>query len=122
MVMNSNLMRLASILLLLSVICGGCRQQSVAPADPPASLGPATSSDAALGRVWKTEFARRLRRKYPNTVIYVEGREADGVHVYLGFDEGTHTTRHSSLCVRSDGTVWREFTRPDLKLEWRPVK
>jgi hypothetical protein len=90
--------------------------------DPPASLAPETSSNPALERVWETELARGLRRKHPNTIIYVEGHEADGVHVYLGFNEGTHTTRHSSLCVRSDGTVWREFTRPDLELEWRPVK
>jgi len=90
--------------------------------DPPASPARATASNPALERVWETEFARGLRRKYPNTIIYVEGDDADGVHVYLGFDEGPHTTRHSSLCVRGDGTVWREVTRPDLELEWRPVK
>ena len=75
--------------------------------------------NTALKRVWRTELARSLRRKHRNTIIYVEGASADGVHVYLGFDEGTHTTRHSSLRVRPDGTLWRQFTRPDLEIDWR---
>jgi len=86
---------------------------------PPARTGREKALNTALKCVWRTELARSLRRKHRNTIIYVEGASADGVHVYLGFDEGTHTTRHSSLRVRPDGTLWRQFTRPDLELDWR---
>jgi len=52
----------------------------------------------------------------------VDGTNADGVEIYLGFNEGTHTTRRSTLLVKKDGSVWEEFTRPDYELDWNPVK
>jgi len=77
--------------------------------------------DIALARVWQSDLFQALGRKYENAIIFVEASDAEGIHVYLGFDEGTHTTRHSSLLVRRNLTVWKEITRPDYELDWIPV-
>ena len=84
---------------------------------PPAALTP----KIALARVRQTDLAQALSREYPNAMMFVEASDAEGIHVYLGFDEGTHTTRHSALLVRPDQTVWKEITRPDYELQWVPA-
>jgi hypothetical protein len=72
--------------------------------------------------VWQTEHVQALSRQYTNVIMFVEGDDEAGVHVYLGFDEGTHTTRHAALLVKADGSVWQQVTRPDYELDWEPVK
>jgi hypothetical protein len=76
----------------------------------------------ALARVQQTDLVRGLSDQYTNPIMFVERRDEAGVHVYLGFDEGTHTTRRSTLLVQNNGTVWEQVTKPDYQLDWEPVK
>ena len=78
--------------------------------------------DFAFNRVAQTQLVQGLSRQYTNLMMMEDGIDADGVQVYLGFNEGTHTTRHSTLLVKKDGSVWEQFTRPDYELDWQPVR
>ena len=49
---------------------------------------------------------------------FLDGTDGGYPVVYVGFDEGTHTTRVATLRVREHGVVERQEMREDGELIW----
>ena len=74
--------------------------------------------DSAYSKAWNTQYVRDLASKYPNVYIRVEGRDSMYRQLYLGFDEGTHTTRYDTLKVDKNGVVYRNEDRTQADEIW----
>ena len=80
------------------------------------------TESSALSRVTSTAYVNRLAEKYPNIHLHTERVEKDRIDIYLGFNEGTHTTRHSSLMVDKYGKVYRNTDETLATEKWEEIK
>jgi hypothetical protein len=86
----------------LLVSCTSTSQQSSPPV--PFKL----SEESAVDRLMATQLVARLEKAIPHRhlICMVEGRTSDEIDLYLGDDEGDHTTRIGAYRVTGDGRVW----------------
>ncbi len=104
--------KLARIYLGICLCCLlGCRTKPVEPAFT-------LSDTSALEAASSTKFVMDLVARYPNTILMIEGKTATERSIYLGFDEGTHTTRHSALRVDRGGVVYRNLDETLAEDRW----
>ena len=81
------------------------------------------SDDSALRSVAATKLVIALKKKYPNTIFFIEdGSSENDRMIYLGFDEGTHTTRHSFLRVDDHGVVYENKDLTFDEIKWVVLK
>ena len=82
------------------------------------------SENAATQRLMASKYVARLQRAIPNRhlVCRVEGRQPDEVDLYLGDDEGDHTTRVASCRVTGDGRVWVNKDETGAEDRWGVVE
>lgn len=81
------------------------------------------SDDTALKVAIDTKYVINLTKKYPNTKIFIEeGNSKIDRYVYIGFDEGTHTTRYASLRVDAQGVVYKNSDPTLLTEKWVVLK
>ena len=69
----------------------------------------------------KTQYVIQLDKSYENVIVYVESEASDERQLYVGFDEGTHTTRHSLFRVDSNGKVYRNGDLELAEDKWIPT-
>ena len=80
------------------------------------------SDNTALMQVQRTQYVQDLILKYPNVLMRVEESDAKFRILYLGFDEGTHTTRYQTLKVDKNGVVYRNEDITQVNEVWVPLK
>ena len=80
------------------------------------------NDDSAYSKVWNTKYVRNLASKYSNIHLRIEDRDSAYREFYLGFDEGTHTTRYDTLKVDENGIVYRNEDRTQADEVWVVVE
>jgi len=80
------------------------------------------SDDSAVMQAQRTQYVQDLILKYPNVLIWVEKSDKISKQLYLGFDEGTHTTRYQTLKVDESGAVYRNKDRTQVNEVWILLK
>ena len=105
-----NLFTLAA---LIALFCTGCARDAFR-----------LTEDSAIERLMATKRVASLERAIPNRrmVCMVDDTRPDAVYLYLGYDEGDHTTRVGFYRVTSDGRVWVNQDETGLDDRWVVVE
>lgn len=104
--------------LLTAFLCFSCAHEPLAP-----DVFTLTE-DSAMIRVMSTKRVANLSRAIPNRRItcMVEHTTPDAVYLYLGDDEGDHTTRVGFYRVTRDGRVWMNRDETGLYERWAVIE
>ena len=76
------------------------------------------NEDSALKLVMDKKYYKSLKKKYPNTILYVEDKEDQFIYLYLGFNEGTYNTRNAFVRVNNKGKVKYSNIAPGDEEDW----
>ena len=80
------------------------------------------NEENAIDQVAETDYYKELTKKYPNVIIFVQDKDSHYFDIYLGFDEGTHTTRKAFVRVSPKGTVQYSEMPPAIESDWVNMK
>lgn len=82
------------------------------------------TEDSALDRVMATRQVQSLREEIPSRRLMarVDDVRPEAIYVYVGDDEGDHTTRVGFYRVTPDGRVWRNRDETGLEERWEVVQ
>jgi hypothetical protein len=53
--------------------------------------------------------------------MFVENKESQYIYIYLGFDEGSHTTRNAFVRVSSGGVIQYSEIPPEDESDWKDM-
>ncbi len=112
------------MVLALALCLSGCETPGRSPTQVSASAPSfKLSENAAMQRLMASKYVARLQRAIPSRhlVCRVEGRQPDEVDLYLGDDEGDHTTRVAFCRVTRDGRVWVNKDETGAEDRWGVV-
>jgi len=73
----------------------------------------------AVKQVKNTGYFQRLKQTYKNLILFIEEKSENYIYLYLGFDEGGHTTRHAFVRVDLLGAVEYTPTPPEDENSWK---
>ena len=76
------------------------------------------NEENAVEQVLKTNYYKDLSKEYSNIRMFVQDKNNQYIYIYLGFNEGTHTTRKSFVRVSLDGTVQYSEIPPADESDW----
>ena len=114
-----------AVILVLALCLSGCGASGRPPVQTAAAPSHAElSEDAAMQRLMASKYVARLQRTIPNRHLTcrVEGHQSGAVELYLGDDEGDHTTRVDFCRVTDDGRVWVNQDRTGGDDRWVVVE
>ena len=77
-----------------------------------------------MNRLMETKYAISQIQRIPtrHLMCMVEGTAPDEIDLYLGDDEGDHTTRVDTCRVTRDGRVWVQRESADLEEYWALIE
>jgi hypothetical protein len=76
------------------------------------------NDENAVEQVTKTNYYIDLSKEYPNVILFVDDKRSHYIYIYLGFNEGTHTTRKAFVRVSSDARVQYSEIPPAVESDW----
>jgi hypothetical protein len=78
---------------------------------------------SAMDRLLSTDHVAHLQQNIPtrHLTCMVDRTEPDAIALYLGDDEGDHTTRIGFYPITSDGRVWVNADPTGLEDRWTEV-
>jgi|SRR4051794_7832157 hypothetical protein len=84
----------------------------------------ALTEETAMDRLMRSEHARQLLREVPGRrlMCMVDEVRPGEIDLYLGDDEGTHTTRVDFCRVTADGRLWVNRDRTGLDERWEEIR
>lgn len=69
----------------------------------------------------KRKLYKDLKQKYNNLILMEEDQDDNFDYFYLGFDEGTYTTRHSFVRVRENSVEYTSIP-PSDESDWKTME
>ena len=82
------------------------------------------NKNSARDRLMSTAHANALARAIPSRhlICFVDSAESGAIYLYLGDDEGDHTTRIGFYRVTADGNVWLNADPTGLTVQWKVIQ
>ena len=80
------------------------------------------NEENAVEQVSKTNYYKDLSKEYPNVILFALDKNSQYINIYLGFNEGTHTTRKAFVRVSSAGTVEYSEIPPAVESDWANIQ